>query len=265
MAKRFIDTDLFRKPFMRALEAPYKALWIYLLCECDHAGVWTVELDVAQLRMDMKLDPEKALEKLGGAAIPIDGGAKWFLPDFVGFQYGILNPANRVHESVIAILDKYGIDLNEIQENKGLGSPLQGAKDKDKDKEIVNSEKKGRRKKNEPPPQPEEPIALIWPKWAGPKTIARWEAFKAYRWKDHRVRYKSLTTEQAAINLLAKYYTSGKECVDDLDYSTGKQWRFPVDPAERGFGTRSTQSTAPVEETRAPGWQNRAPQPEPAP
>lgn len=144
MAKRFIDTDLFKKPFMRSLEAPYKALWVYLLCECDHAGVWTVELDVAQLRMGMKLDPEKALVKMGGAAIAIDGGSKWFLPDFVAFQYGTLNPANRVHESVLAILSKYGIDHEDLSKNKPLISPLQGAKDKDKDKDKDTSEKRER-------------------------------------------------------------------------------------------------------------------------
>lgn len=137
MAKRFIDTDLFRKPFMRSLEAPYKALWIYLLCECDHAGVWVVELDVAQMRMGMKLDPAKAIEKMGGAVIPIDGGRKWYLPDFVPFQYGSLNPANRVHASALEILTRHGID----PEIKPLASPLEGAKDKDKDKE--NSGKNG--------------------------------------------------------------------------------------------------------------------------
>lgn len=133
MAKRFIDTDLFRKPFMRGLEAPYKALWVYLLCECDHAGIWTVELDVAELRMGMKLDAGKAIQKMGGAVVEIDGGKKWFLPDFVTFQYGTLNPANRVHESVIALLSKFGIDPNNPSQNKGHVSPLQGAKDKDKD------------------------------------------------------------------------------------------------------------------------------------
>ncbi len=110
MAKRFIDTDLFRKPFMRGLEAPYKALWLYLLCECDHAGIWGVELDVAQMRMGMKLDPEKALAKLAGAVIEIDGGAKWYIVDFVAFQYGTLNPANKVHASVLAILAKHQIN-----------------------------------------------------------------------------------------------------------------------------------------------------------
>lgn len=140
MAKRFIDTDLFRKPFMRSLEAPYKALWIYLLCECDHAGVWVVELDVAQMRMGMRLDPAKAIEKMGGAVIPIDGGSKWYLPDFVPFQYGTLNPANRVHSSALEILKRHGID----PENKPLISPLQGGKDKDKDKDLDIQKEKER-------------------------------------------------------------------------------------------------------------------------
>ena len=136
MPKRFIDTDLFRKPFMRSLEAPYKALWIYLLCECDHAGIWVVELDVAQMRMGLKLDPDKVLQRMGGAVVPVGDGSKWYLPDFVEFQYGQLNPANRVHASVIERLLKCGIDPNEKVENKPLASPLQGAKDKDKDKDT---------------------------------------------------------------------------------------------------------------------------------
>jgi hypothetical protein len=136
MAKRFIDTDLFRKPFMRSLEAPYKALWIYLLCECDHAGIWVVELDVAQIRMGLKLDPEKVIEKMGGAVVSIDGGSKWYLPDFVKFQYGTLNPSNRVHQSALERLERHGIDPNDSSQNKGLISPLQGAKDKDRDKDT---------------------------------------------------------------------------------------------------------------------------------
>jgi hypothetical protein len=216
MAKRFIDTDLFRKPFMRSLEAPYKALWIYLLCECDHAGVWVVELDVAQIRMGLKLDPEKVIEKMGGAVVSVDGGSKWYLPDFVAFQYGTLNPENRVHASVLSRLDALGID----PENKPLTSPLQGAKDKDKDKDT--QEKKERAKEFE----------LTWPKWAGPNTKAKWEEFKEYRKGLDRFRYKSAASEQAAINTLAKYYKNGEATVEGLDLAMAKGWKFPVDPSE---------------------------------
>ena len=131
---------------MRSLEAPYKALWIYLLCECDHAGIWVVELDVAQMRMGLKLDPERVIEKMGGAVLPIGDGSKWYLPDFVEFQYGTLNTANRVHASVLERLSKCGIDPNDRPENKGLASPLQGAKDKDKDKDITQERKEHAKK-----------------------------------------------------------------------------------------------------------------------
>ena len=224
MAKRFIDTDLFRKPFMRGLEAPYKALWIYLLCECDHAGVWTVELDVAHLRMGMKLDTEKALEKMGGAVIPIDGGAKWFLPDFVAFQYGKLNPANRVHESVLAILSKYGIDPNDLSQNKPLTSPLQGAKDKDKDKDKDTQGEKERAK-----------VEMLWPQFAGDKCRAKWTEFIAYRQKEHAKRYKSAETEQRALNLALKYFPTGPAFVAALDHTMAKGWQFPVDPSEAKY------------------------------
>lgn len=157
MGKRFIDTDLFRKPFMRSLEAPYKALWIYLLCECDHAGIWGVELDVAQIRMGMELDPAQAIEKLGGAVVPIDGGSKWFLPDFVTFQYGNLNPLNRVHASVISQLSRYGL----YDEKKGLVSPLKGAKDKEKEKDTTSGKERAGANVN-PLPFTSEAFALAW-------------------------------------------------------------------------------------------------------
>lgn len=133
MAKRFIDTDLFRKPLMRSLQAPYKVLWVYLLCECDHAGIWDVELDVAAMRLGVKIDPAKCMAAFGSAIVEIDGGKKWWIPEFVAFQYGTLNPANKVHASVLSMLGKHDINPNEQGATKPLASPFQGAKDKDKD------------------------------------------------------------------------------------------------------------------------------------
>lgn len=152
MAKRFIDTDLFRKPLVRSLQAPYKVLWVYLLCECDHAGVWNVEYDVAAMRLGVKIDPAKAVAGMQGAIVEIDGGRKWWIPEFVAFQYGTLNPANKVHASVLSILSKYGIDPENEGASKPLASPLEGAKDKDKDKEqdMDNSEKEHARKGPDP-------------------------------------------------------------------------------------------------------------------
>ena len=224
MAKRFIDTDLFRKPFMRSLEAPYKALWIYLLCECDHAGIWVVELDVAQMRMGLKLDPERVIEKMGGAVLPIGDGSKWYLPDFVEFQYGTLNPANRVHASVLERLSKCGIDPNDRPENKGLASPLQGAKDKDKDKDTIREVVRA----NEKP-------ELVWPAFAGEKVKAKWAEFIAYRIREKKQRYQSVQTEQKALDLVAKYFPSGPDLVAALDHTMARTWVFPVDPTEHKY------------------------------
>lgn len=129
MAKRFTDTDKWKKPFIRALPAPYKLLWFYILDDCNHAGIWEVDIEVASIRIGEKITAEKALRYFGDRVQKISA-SKWFLADFIFFQYGDLNEKNRLHLSVIQILNKYQI--------KPLRSPLEGAKDKDKeqDKEM---------------------------------------------------------------------------------------------------------------------------------
>lgn len=132
MAKRFTDTEKWKKPFIRSLQAPYKLLFLYILDECNHAGIWQVELDIASLRIGEPLEYNLAAEQLKDHIIELRNGEKWFIPDFVEFQYGQLNPENRAHNSVIIILDKYKL----LNKNKHLKSPLQGCKDMDKDKEM---------------------------------------------------------------------------------------------------------------------------------
>lgn len=130
MAKRLSDTDKWKKPFLRCMEAPYKLLWLYILDECDHAGIWQVDFEVAQLKIGEQLNIETALRFFDGRVKVLDD--KWFIPDFIDFQYGDLNPVNRVHNSVMTILKRYNL-LDENNKIKPLTSPLQGAKDKDKD------------------------------------------------------------------------------------------------------------------------------------
>lgn len=129
MAKRYSDTDKWKKPFIKSLPAEYKLVWIYLLDECDHAGIWNVEWDTMELRLGIKLSQEKALRLFDKRVVPFDNGTKWFVPDFIEFQYGILNPANKVHGSVIERLKKYKIEGHA----RGLESPKDKSKDKDKE------------------------------------------------------------------------------------------------------------------------------------
>ncbi len=130
MARRVIDTDFSNRPEVRAMKAPYKLLWSYLNCACDHAGIWVVELDVAALRLGVKLDREEALSQFG--ALVENYGGRWLVTTFVEDQYGELNAANKVHASVLQRLEA----LKKEAPTKPLGSPLQGAKDKDMEKAM---------------------------------------------------------------------------------------------------------------------------------
>lgn len=130
MAKRFTDTDKWKKQLLRSMPTEYKLLWIYICDDCNHAGIWHVDMDVASLRIGEALDHQRAIEVFKDKVVVFDNGFKWYIPDFIEFQYGELNEKNRVHESVIKELNKY-----DLLKNKGLISPLQGVKDKDKDKD----------------------------------------------------------------------------------------------------------------------------------
>jgi len=139
MAKRFSDTNKFKKPFYRNLPGPYKLLWDYICLDCDHAGIWIVDFVVAQIYVgeDMPVEFGTALQTFGDKILMFDSGERWFIPSFVEFQYGELNPNNNAHNSVLGLLKKHGLP------NKGLISPSDEAMDKDKDKDKVKDKVKG--------------------------------------------------------------------------------------------------------------------------
>lgn len=147
MSKRFTDTNKYKKPFIRGLKGPYKLLWDYLYHDCDSAGVWIVDFEIAQLYIgsDMKVTKEEALKQFNNGEkriIEFDNNKKWFIPSFIEFQYGKLSQTNRAHNSVIQILKKYNL-LDKL--NKDLISPLEGTMEEDKDKD----KEKGRDKVKE--------------------------------------------------------------------------------------------------------------------
>jgi len=133
MAKRFTDTNKYKKPFIRGLQGAYKLFWDYLYHDCDHAGIWIVDFEIAQLYLgqDMPINRLDALKFFNNGEkriIEFDNGKKWFIKSFIEFQYGVLNPENRVHKSILDEFYKYNF-------NKGLIRSLQGLKDKEKDKD----------------------------------------------------------------------------------------------------------------------------------
>lgn len=146
MAKRFTDTDKFVDPWYRRLSTKNKLLWDWILCNCDHAGIITVDLEFVEMVLAESY-PDGVLQDYFSERIVRIGPAKYFIPKFIKFQYGKLNPGSKVHASVIAKLKDEGILFNEgdtvkeIENNArviGYGYSMDRVKEKDKaiDKEM---------------------------------------------------------------------------------------------------------------------------------
>lgn len=134
MAKRLSDTDKWKKPFIRSLPVEYKLFWLYLLDDCDHAGLWHVDLEVAEIRLGTKLSLQKAQGLFFEKIVVLDCGTKWFIPDFITFQYGEFNDANKMFKSIMPILKKYSL-IPHL-------SPINGVKVKDKEMVMDKEEEK---------------------------------------------------------------------------------------------------------------------------
>lgn len=140
MAKRLLDTDFFKKQSIRRLSPKCKLFFFYVITDCDHAGIWECDFEVASIRIGMDVTEDDVREEMGDRIIFFDGGKRMFVPAFIEHQYGVLNPDNRVHKSAIDILKKHDL-------YKTLTRPLEGSKDIDKDKDKDKDNEKDKDKK----------------------------------------------------------------------------------------------------------------------
>ena len=141
MAKRMTDTDKWKKRFVRELTPQHKLLWFYILDDCNHAGIWEVDIDVASIRVGFDLSQDDLPSLFGTKVISFDNGDKWFIPDFIDYQYGELNQNSNVHKSVINLLKKYNLE-GYLKGSQRVESTL---KDKDTDIVIVKEKPKAKR------------------------------------------------------------------------------------------------------------------------
>jgi len=136
MAKRFTDTGIWQKAWYRKLPVEVKLFWQYLFTNCNHAGIFEVDLDLASFVIGKKITLEH-ISKYLGDRIAIIEDEKWYILGFIEFQYGELNNNSNVHKSVLKLLNKYEINNdNEFPTlGQGLVKPLSGIIDKDKSKD----------------------------------------------------------------------------------------------------------------------------------
>ena len=130
MAKRFTDSAKFSDIWYRKLTILQKVIWEYLLAECNHAGILeNFDLEM----MSFKIGADVTMQDLDvfSDRIKFIKDDVLFIPKFIEFQYGTLNPQSKVHQSVLKELKRYSIDTLSIE----LLNPIHRVKDKEKEKE----------------------------------------------------------------------------------------------------------------------------------
>ncbi len=233
MAKRFTDTDKWKRPWFRGLPNELKVVWFYLLDQCDHAGVWCADFGLLEFQTGAHFDAHAFEASFEGKIKRIDED-KYFIPAFSEFQYGELNPNNNAHRSVLKIIKK-------IEENEPLRSPSQGAQDKDKDKDKDQDKEKGGKTKRSKYDYPTgfEEIYDAYPRKEGKQ-----DGFKIYQ------REIKSAEERASLLTAVKNYAARKSGIDVeflKHFGTFMgEWRDWLDAKTGSATNRSTINTTPL-------------------
>lgn len=87
MAKRFTDSEKWKDPFFEELNKDLKLAWLYLLDDCDHAGIWKKSIKRLNFSLDTNFTEEDLLKAFKDRIVILNAD-KWFIPKFITFQYG---------------------------------------------------------------------------------------------------------------------------------------------------------------------------------
>lgn len=108
MAKRFTDTDKWKRPWFRGLPPKAKVMWLYLLDQCDHAGIWLADFDLMSFQLDTKVAEADLKEWFGNKVFRVDQD-KFFIPSFFEFQYADAKEGFKAKQSALRSLEKLGL------------------------------------------------------------------------------------------------------------------------------------------------------------
>lgn len=141
--KRFTDAEKWKDPFFENLSNDYKIIWLYLLDDCDNAGIWSKSIKRLNFHCDTSITEEELFTTFKDRILAIND-AICIIPKFLTFQYGDdwINSNSKVIVSVKKKLELRGIDPKSIPSLYSNNTPsipylysMDTPKDKDKDKE----------------------------------------------------------------------------------------------------------------------------------
>lgn len=112
MAKRFTDTDKWKRPWFANLDVKSKLVWLYVLDQCDHCGVWPANFKLMSLQLGFQVT-QASFEKWMSGKVRAFDGDKYFIPSFVTFQQGVLSETKNAHKPIFAFLSRTGFSLTD--------------------------------------------------------------------------------------------------------------------------------------------------------
>lgn len=137
--KRFTDAEKWKDSFFEQLSKDYKLAWLYLLDDCDNAGLWNKSIKRLNFHCDTNFTEEEILRVFEKRLQPITND-KWFIKKFMDFQYGLnwLTSSNKAVVSAKTKLESIGVLIQDNNKNYTLSIPyeypIDTSKDQDKDK-----------------------------------------------------------------------------------------------------------------------------------
>lgn len=138
VAKRFTDSEKWKKAWFRKLGSGGRDLWFYIHDNCDNAGLLEIDLERFSFELGCEVTIQRIKEILKENVLFLSD-SRIFLPAFIEFQYGELKETNKPHQSVIKKLQKEGLW-------KGLGKGLVTLKDKEEEEDKDMDKEKDKEK-----------------------------------------------------------------------------------------------------------------------
>lgn len=177
--KRFTDTDKWKNPWFRRLSPRNKLLWIWMLDSCDSVGVLYFDLEHASFFIGEEISEEGFFDAFGDHVVRLSESKVWVV-EFVQFQYGTLNPGNKVHLGIMRSLVKltFGLPLTgdgaalidffkKFEKGVPEGQVTLQEKEKEKEKNVFKKRGGVGEKKNE------TPLVEIWNQHRGSLAAVR--------------------------------------------------------------------------------------------
>ncbi len=132
MSKRFTDTTKWTDKWFRKLSVHGKLLFLWLVDNCDNAGFWEVDLELAAQQIGIS-EAEVAGAWEGLCRAYTRQGEYVWIKRFIRVQGNCpLNPDNNAHKQILSLFQEhadFGVDFESALRNEQKNSPSLGPKE----------------------------------------------------------------------------------------------------------------------------------------